>query len=295
MSAAELQSVNELLRAVRAAPRPADWAARRAGMEASLAAFPVPPEIELKPVSANGVPAEWQWRDGVRQDAAILYLHGGGYAAGSIATHRPLTAIIAQQVNGRVLSVGYRLAPEHPCPAGIEDAAAAYRFLVDQGVKHVVIAGDSAGGGLTVATMVAIREAGLPMPAGGWVISPWTDMTASSGSAHAKAEADMLITAEDLKAYAAVYVPADPQDPRATVLNANLKGLPPLLIQVGTAERLLDDSISLARIASLADVDVRLETWPGMPHVWHIFAAMLGESRDAIAGGTAWSNARLAQ
>lgn len=294
MSAAELKIVIELLCGIVAGEGTPSWAERRAGMEASLAPFPVPPEIETKPVNANGVPAEWQWRSGAREDAAILYVHGGGYAAGSINTHRPLTAVIAQSFAGRVLSVDYRLAPEHPCPAAIDDAVAAYRFLLDQGVKHVVIAGDSAGGGLTLATLIALRDADLPKPAGGWCISPWVDLTATSATMASKAETDVIVSAKSLGEYAAAYAPGgNLRDVRATPLHADLAGLPPLLIQVGTAETLLDDSTSLAARAAAADVDVRLEAWPGMPHVWHIFNAMLGEGREAIASGTAWANGKI--
>lgn len=257
--------------------------------------FPVPPEIELKPVVANGVAAEWQWRPGARADAAVLYLHGGAYAAGSINTHRPLTATVAQRLSGRVLSVDYRLAPEHPCPAGIEDAVAAYRFLCDQGVSRIVVAGDSAGGGLTLATLLAIRDAGLPAPAGGWMLSPWADLTVTSGAIKSKAAVDVMIEEKELLRYAAAYAPGgDVADPRATPLNADLAGLPPLLIQVGTAEILLDDSLTLATKAASADVHVTLETWPGMPHVFHVFMPGLSEAREAMANALGWLNARLA-
>ncbi len=298
MSADELNAVNELLRAANAAVRPGSWDERRAAMEATLGGFPRAGGVALQPFRINGIDAEWQARRDVREDAVLLYLHGGGYAVGSIATHRPLTTEVAAGFNGRVLSLGYRLAPEHPCPAAIEDALAAYRWLVeDQGIpaSNIIIAGDSAGGGLTVATLVAIRDAGLAAPAGGWCLSPWTDLTMTSKTMAAKAEDDLLISDVSLKEYAAAYAPGgDVSDPRATVLNASLKGLPPLLIQVGTAERLLDDSVALAGKASADDVAVTLETWPGQPHVFHIFAAMLGEARAAIAGATNWANARIA-
>lgn len=298
MSADELKIVNDLLRASNAAERPGSWADRRAAMEATLAAFPKADGVSLQPFRLNALDAEWQSSEGARDDAAMLYLHGGGYAVGSIATHRPLTTEIAAGFVGRVLSLGYRLAPEHPCPAAIEDALAAYRFLIeDQGVpaSNVVIAGDSAGGGLTVAALVAIRDAALPMPAGGWCLSPWVDLTVSSGTMSSKAADDLMITDISLKEYAAAYAPGgDVKDPRATPLNASLKGLPPLLIQVGTAERLLDDAVALAARAGADDVAVTLECWPGQPHVFQIFAAMMGEARAAIAGATNWANARIA-
>jgi acetyl esterase/lipase len=297
MSAEELKTINDLLRAVDAGNRPGSWDERRAAMEATTSIFPLAAGVELTDFKINGCDAEWQAREGVREDAVLLYLHGGGYAVGSITTHRPLTTEVAAGFNGRVLSLGYRLAPEHPCPAAIDDALAAYRYLIeDEGVPagNIVIAGDSAGGGLTIAALVAIRDAGLPTPAGGWVLSPWADLTVSSGTMTSKAADDLMITAESLKEYAAAYAPGgDVADPRATVLKASLKGLPPLLIQVGTAERLLDDAIALAGRASADDVAVTLETWPGQPHVFQIFAAMMGEARAAIAGATNWANARL--
>lgn len=298
MSADELNAVNELLRAANAAERLGDWAERRAAMEATLGAFPRAEGVGLQPFRIYGIEAEWQARRDVREDAVLLYLHGGGYAVGSVATHRPLTTEIAAGFDGRVLSLGYRLAPEHPCPAAIEDALAAYRWLVeDQGVpaSNIVIAGDSAGGGLTVATLMAIRDAGLSLPAGGWCLSPWTDLTVSGGTIAGKAADDLMLTETALKEYAAAYAPGGAVgDPRATVLNGSLRGLPPLLIQVGTAEILLGDAIALAAKAGADDVAVTLETWPGQPHVFQIFAAMLGEARAAIAGATDWANARIA-
>jgi acetyl esterase/lipase len=263
-------------------------------MESSVGLFPVPPEVETKPVDAGGVRAEWQWRAGVAEDAVLMYLHGGGYALGSINTHRSLTAGIAQHLAGRVLSVDYRLAPEHPCPAAIEDAVAAYRFLLNEGAKRIVIAGDSAGGGLTLATLVALREAGLPQPVGAWCISPWTDLAGTGESAATKVDEDVMIKVDGLRENGRIYAPGgDVNDPRATVLNADLRGLAPLLIQVGTAEVLLDDSTRLATKAAAANVNVRLETWPNMPHVWHIFAGMLSEARDAVAVGIKWANRQL--
>ncbi len=298
MSAEELKTVNDLLRTLKGAPSPETWPERLDAIEATLGSFPTAEGVSLQPLRIDGLSAEWQFRRDAREDAAMLYLHGGGYAVGSIATHRSFTTEIAAGFEGRVLSLGYRLAPEHPCPAAIDDALAAYRWLVeDQGIPadNIVIAGDSAGGGLTIATLVAIRDAGLPSPAGGWCLSPWTDLTLTSGTMASKADDDLIITADALKEYADAYAPGgDVRDPRATVLNASLRGLPPLLIQVGTAERLLDDAVALAGRASADDVAVTLETWPGLPHVFHIFASLLAEARAATVGGTNWVNARIA-
>ena len=295
MSAEELKIVNELLRASQSGMRGGTWPERRAGMEAAVAVFPLAEGVMLTPVNANGVACEWQGRADAPDDAAILYLHGGGYAIGSIATHRSMTTAIAAQFKGRVLSVDYRLAPEHPCPAAIEDALSAYRYLLDQGIngRRIVIAGDSAGGGLTIATLQAIREAGLPAPAGGWVLSPWVDLTVTSATMASK-DADLMITAEGLNEYAAAYAPGgDVKDPRATPLHGALAGLPPLLIQVGTSERLLDDAMTLAREAAAENVHVTLEAVPGQPHVFQMFAPMLSEGRDAIAGAIAWAHQQI--
>ena len=295
MSAQELTIVNDLLRAARTTPQAPGWPERRAAMEATLAAFPLAEGVLREPVDANGVAAEWQGRADATPHIVMLYLHGGGYCVGSVATHRPLTTAIAHDFAGRVLSVDYRLAPEHPCPAAIDDAIAAYRFLLDQGVapSGIVIAGDSAGGGLTLATLIALRDAGIPAPAGGWMISPWADLTQTSATMTSKTE-DVSITAERLDEFAEAYAPAgDAGDPRATPLNATLAGLPPLLIQVGTAERLLDDALGVARKGATENVHVTFSAWPGQPHVWHIFNAMLSEGREAIHEGVDWAHARL--
>lgn len=297
MSAEEVEAVNDLLRASKGSMDALTWPERRAAMEAGTAFFPLAEGIELLPVDAQGVRAEWQARKDARSDAAILYLHGGGYAIGSIESHRSLTTALAAAFNGRVLSVNYRLAPEYPCPAGIEDAVSSYRFLVDQGLSgpNIILAGDSAGGGLVIAALQAIRDAGLPTPGGGWVMSPWVDLTGTSETMTLKADDDFMIAANNVKDTAAIYAPGgDANDPRATPLNGSFDGLPPLLIHVGTSETLLDDALNLARKASLAHVEVRLETWPRQQHVFQMFASMMSEARDAIAGGIAWANARIA-
>ncbi|MFT3809773.1 MAG: alpha/beta hydrolase [Micropepsaceae bacterium] len=296
MSAEEVRTVTELLRSSRGAMDALSWDERRAAMEAGTAFFPLAEGVALREARAGSVPVEWQARTDATDDAALMYLHGGGYAIGSIASHRALTTSIAATFNGQVLSVAYRLAPEDPCPAGLEDAVTAYRYLLDQGIEgsRIVIAGDSAGGGLAIAALQAIRDAGLPRPAGAWVLSPWVDMTATSETMSLKADDDMMIAAANVKDTAAIYAPrGDAADPRATPLNGRFDGLPPLFIQVGTSETLLDDSLTLARKAALANVDVRLETWAYQQHVFQMFALMMSEARDAIAAGIAWANDRI--
>ena len=297
MSAEEVKAINEMLRASKGSMDALSWPERRDAMEAGTAFFPLAEGVALTPAVAHGVPVEWQSRADAEDDAALLYLHGGGYAIGSIASHRSITTALAAGFKGRVLSVGYRLAPEDPCPAGIEDAVNAYRHLLDEGIdgSRIVIAGDSAGGGLTIAALQAIRDAGLAMPAGAWTLSPWVDMTGTSETMVLKAGEDHMISAPNVKDTAAIYAPGgDADDPRATPLNGSFAGLPPLLIQVGTSETLLDDSLTLARKAALANVEVRLETWPNQQHVFQMFAPMMSEARDAIAAGIAWANSRLA-
>ncbi len=295
MSAAELEAVNQLLQALPKEGPTDDWAKARQNMAEALAAFPLADGVENKPANANGIPVEWSGRHGAAQDAVLLYLHGGGYCIGSIGTHRSLVTQIAKSFNGRVLSVDYRLGPEHMFPAAVDDAVAAYRFLLDQGIKpsHIAIAGDSAGGGLTVATLLAIRDRKLPRPAAGWALSPWVDLEGRGASLKTKAESDLIVAADSLHNFAKSYAGARRGEPLASPLNADLKGLPPLLIQVGSAEVLLDDSITLAGRAGAADVDVKLEIWPHLPHVFQMFWAMLSEGRDGIVAATTWLNARV--
>ena len=197
----------------------------------------------------------------------------------------------------RLLSVDYRLAPEAPFPAAVEDAVRAYRFVLDQGIDPagVALGGDSAGGGLTLATLVALRDAGLPLPGAGVAISPWVDLTMSSESIHSKGDEDPMLTPATIAVLADAYLAgADPKSPTASPLWADLSGLPPLLIQVGTAELLLDEGRRVGDAAKAAGVDVTFEAWDDMIHVWHLFAAMVPESREAIARIAAFLDERLA-
>ena len=215
----------------------------------------------------------------------VLYLHGGGYVIGSPRSHRHLAAAIASAAAASALLLDYRLAPEHPFPAALDDAVAAYRWLLDHGVAPggIVIAGDSAGGGLTVATLVALRDAGLPRPAAGVCISPWVDLTCSAPSYAAKAATDPIVDGQSVARMAAAYVgAADRRTPLASPLFADLAGLPPLLIHVGSEEVLLDDSTALADRAAKAGVEATLDVWPEMVHVWHWFLPMLDEAQAAI-------------
>jgi acetyl esterase/lipase len=257
----------------------------RAGMAQMVGTAQLPAGLIREPRQANGVPAEWVSAPGAAADRAVLYLHGGGYVLGSIDTHRELAARISQASGARCLVIDYRLGPEHRFPAAVDDAVAAYRFLLDCGYApgKLAIAGDSAGGGLTVATLLALRDAKLPLPATGVCISPWVDLTGTSQSMTTKAAEDPMVQREPLLVLAKHYLGgADPETPLASPLFADLRGLPPLLVQVGSAETLLDDSTQLAERARKAGVEVELEVWPDMIHVWHAFAALLPEGREGI-------------
>jgi monoterpene epsilon-lactone hydrolase len=270
----------------------------RAGLEVLGSVFPVAPDVVLEQVDAGGVPAEWVTVPGVTPECVILYLHGGGYVAGSIRSHCELASRLSKAAAARVLLIGYRLAPEYPHPAAVDDATAAYRWLLSRGVApgRIVVAGDSAGGGLTVATLVALRAAGQPLPAAGVCISPWVDLEGIGDSMTSKAAVDPIIRVDGLKRMAGMYLSGlDPRTPLAAPLYAELSGLPPLLIQVGSAEMLLDDAARLAERARKVGVDVTLEVWDDMIHVWHVFATLLPEARQAIDSIGAFIRGRVAQ
>jgi len=248
-----------------------------------------PPEADIKcePVSAGGVKAEWISAPGAIPGRVVLYLHGGGYVVGSIKTHRDLMGRVARAAKARVLGLDYRLAPEHPFPAAVDDSVAAYRWMLQQDLSpsRIAVAGDSAGGGLVVATLVAIRDAKLPMPATGVCLSPWVDLEGIGESMKTRAHADPVVQREGLTQMAAAYLGGkDARTPLAAPLYADLKGLPPLLIQVGDAETLLDDSNRLAQRARAAGVEVKLEVWPEMIHVFQLFAGFLPEGQQAVDG-----------
>ncbi len=254
-------------------------------MRAIMIEAQAPAGVTCTPVDAGGVSAEWSAADGTDQDKVILYVHGGGYVMGSAGSHRDMTGRLSQAAGARVLSLNYRLAPEHPFPAPVDDAVAAYRWLLGQGIQasNIAIAGDSAGGGLALAALLAVRDAGEPMPAAGIGISPWVDMEGTGESMATRAAVDPVVQKEGLLEMAKLYLGgADPKDPLAAPLHANLAGLPPLLIQVGDAETLLDDSTRITERARKADVDVTLKVWDEMPHVWHLFAPILPEGQQAI-------------
>lgn len=284
MASKELEKIIGLLRSQ---PVEADLPPEelRVVFEKLASMFPIPSDLRVERVDAGGVPGGWLSVPDASDDRVILFLHGGGYVIGSIQTHRSMIARLSRAAAARTLAIEYRLAPEHPFPAAVEDATAAYRWLLAQDVDpaRLVISGDSAGGGLAVATLVSLRDAGETLPAAGVLLSPWTDLAATGDSLTTNAERDPLVQREGLENMARMYLgDADPRTPLASPLYANLEGLPPLLIHAGAAEAILDDSVRLDQRARAAGVESVLEVWEDMIHVWHYFADMLPEGRKAI-------------
>ena len=284
MSQEQLQAIIQQLKANPLLEQP-EIEAVRAGFEQMAALFPVPADVKCEPVTAGAVEAEWVTAPGAASDRVILHLHGGGYVIGSINTHRALAAGLSRAAKARVLLIGYRLAPEHPHPAAVEDATAAYRWLLAQGLspERIAIAGDSAGGGLTIATLVALRDAGEKLPAAGVCLSPWVDLEGIGDSMRTKAELDPMVKKDGLVQLATLYLGGKhPRTPLAAPLYADLSGLPPLLILAGTWETLLDDASRIAERARKAGVAVTYEPAEGMIHVWQLFASMLDEGQQSI-------------
>jgi acetyl esterase/lipase len=284
MSQQQLQQIVEMLKARPIAGSPS-VAEMRAGFEQMVGLFPLDADVKVEPVQARSVKAEWVTAPGADAGRAILYLHGGGYVIGSINTHRSLASRISRAAKARVLVIDYRLAPEHPFPAAVDDSVAAYRWMLSSGLKpaRIGVAGDSAGGGLAVATLVAIKDAKLPLPAAAACLSPWIDLEGLGDSMKTKASVDPMVQKDGLVQMAQAYLAgANPRSPLAAPLYADLSGLPPMLIQVGTAETLLDDSTRLAERARKAGVKVALEPWENMVHVFQVFAPMLDEGQQAI-------------
>jgi len=284
MASNELQMIVNMLRSQ---PKMSDLsiAEQRARMEVGFTQFKLAKDVSYEPVDAGGVPAEWIATPGVLTERVIYYLHGGGYVIGSINTHREMVSRLSRAASARVLIIDYRLAPENPFPAAVDDSIAAYRWLLSVGVDpaRLVIAGESAGGALTAATLVALRDAGEPLPAAGICLSPWVDLEGLGESVVTNAETDPLVNRDIGQIWAKAYLrDTDPRTPLAAPLYADLTGLPPLLIQVGTAEIGLDEARHLADRARAAGVDATLEPWEDMIHMWHFFAAILPEGQQAI-------------
>jgi monoterpene epsilon-lactone hydrolase len=283
MGAQEIDSVRNLLTSL---PRPTGFAQRRERIDTVASIDGVSSDIAFERVDLGSCEGEWSLAPGSDASKVLLFFHGGGYCSGSIRSHRGMVSEAGRAAKIRTLAVDYRLAPENPFPAALDDALAAFDFLVDQGIaaKHIVISGDSAGGGILLATMIRMRDAGKPLPGAAWLVSPWVDLEMTGATIDSKAEIDPLIHREYLEELASAYLSgASPRDPLASPLHADLAGFPPVLIQVGSAETLLDDSVRIAGRLGAADVSVRLEIWPHMIHAWHLWSARLTAGRDALA------------
>lgn len=284
MSKSEVQAIVQMLAAGDTGEEQS-VEAQRAGMEQMAAAFPPPEDGRTEAALLGSVSCEWQWVADIADGPVLLYLHGGGYVIGSVNTHRSLVMALSRASGIRGLSVGYRLAPENPFPAAVDDALAVYQALLDQGrdPASIAIAGDSAGGGLALALLLALKQRGLPQPACAALLSPWSDLTLSGEAYQTRLEADPFVNREQLAAMASHYAGTDAaSDPLASPLLGELDGLAPLRIDVGDDEVLLSDSTQLAERARAAGTEVELEIWPDMIHVFQAFSMILEEGRQSI-------------
>jgi epsilon-lactone hydrolase len=262
-----------------------DVAAQRPLLDQMLTSQPLPEDVRATPADLGGIPVTFIDIAGIEPRGTILHIHGGGFALGSAAGSVGLASSMARKTGMRAVSVDYRLAPEHPYPAALQDVTAAYRALVGQagGARDIVVSGESAGANLAVELLIAGKADGLPMPAAALLLSPMTDLTVTGSSYASKAHADPAITAQAIRTRAADYLAStDPADPRVSPIFADLSGLPPLLIQAGSHEVLLDDATRLAAKAAADDVAVILDITPGVPHVFQAFAALLDEGDEAL-------------
>jgi monoterpene epsilon-lactone hydrolase len=262
-----------------------DVVRERRQMAAAERLFPLPASIQSSGLNANGVPAEWLVPVGRSARRVVFYVHGGGFYSGSLAGARPVAGRLALAAQARAFTIAYRLAPEHPFPAPLADAQAAYEWLLADGAPpaEIVFVGDSAGGTLVLALLIQLRDQGRPLPRGAVCLSPATDLTMSGATWTANARRDLLLSPAKIRAAIDLYLcGADPRAPLASPLFADLHGLPPLLLLVGSEECLLSDATRLAARAQAAGVAATLEVWPGMQHGWHITAGFLPEGRRAL-------------
>lgn len=245
----------------------------------------IPRDVKVIRFNIDGITLEWIYVSKANKNNVILYLHGGAYASGSANTHRVLVALISRFSGARVILPEYRLAPENTFPSALKDSLFVYRWLINQEIKpsNIIIAGDSAGGGLAAATILSLRDNNEPLPAGLICISPWADLTDGGETRITKAKEDPEFTAKDIRKAALRYAGGeDLNNPLLSPIYGDFHGFPPLLIQVGSEELLLSDSVKMSEEARLAGVDVTLEVWEGMWHVWHIMGSFVPESRKAI-------------
>lgn len=283
MPSPELQQVIEMLKNMPANAE-ATLAERRQGYDAIGAATPLGQDIEVEETSADGVAADWVCAANADPARALLYLHGGGYVIGSRNSHRELASRLSRAAEARILLIEYRLAPESPFPAALDDATKSYRWLLAQGFdpSRLAIGGDSAGGGLTIATLMALRDEGVALPACAVCLSPWVDLEGKGESAQPGAVDDPIVSLEMLREMANQYAAGQLTHPLASPIHGDLSGLPPLLIQVGMREALLDDSVRLADKLDTARVHFTLEQEVGLIHVWQQLAPAAPETKSAL-------------
>jgi acetyl esterase/lipase len=297
MASPEAEGIKEQLRQFAATMDPNMELSEMRAMYVNFAELTAHPEgVVWTVVDAGGVPSIWADTAGGARDRVLQYVHGGGYVIGAAEYYRRFTGHLASAIGCRVLNVDYRLAPEHPHPAPVEDSTTAYRWLLDQGFEpgHIAIGGDSAGGGLTVATLLSIKAAGLPMPAAALPLSPWVDMEGTGESVTTRADRDFLVHADMLKGMADAFLQGqDARDPLAAPLHGDLSALCPLYIQVGDDETLLDDSRRLAAAAVAAGVECRIDVFPEMQHVFQMAAGNMPEADEAIGRLAEWLKPRL--
>ena len=294
MDQSEIEAIRKLLISK---PRPVGWIERRQRLDEVGSVWPVADDVNLVSVDAGGVAGEWSDVPGSDPSRVLLFFHGGGYCSGSIRSHRRMVSEAGRAAKVRTLAIAYRLAPEHPYPAALDDADSAWRFLRQAGIAaaHVAVGGDSAGGGLTAALIGRLKAAGEELPGCAWLVSPWVDLTMSGSTITSKDAVDPLIHKAYLEELAGAYVPAGTNrtDPSISPLFADLRGFPPCLIQIGSAETLLADATRFAAAAGVADVSMRLEIWPHMIHAWHLWNAHLEAGRYALGSAGEFIRAYL--
>jgi len=293
MDTHEIDAIRAMLGAK---PRPVGWVERRARIEEVGASSPVARDIRLDAAALGGVRGEYSLAPGSDADRLLLYFHGGGFCSGSIISHRRLVTEAGRAAGVKTLAVAYRLAPEYPFPAAHGDALAVWHALRAGGVpaERIAVGGDSAGGNLAIGLANRLRAAGEAQPACIWLLSPWTDLAMTGASLAVKDADDPLIHKPYLEELAHAYLDgSDRADPLVSPLGADLRGFPPTLVQVGSAETLLDDSVRFARAAALADVAVTLQVWPRMIHAFPMWNARLADGRRALAEAGAWMRGHL--
>jgi len=294
MAQSEIDAIRALLTSK---PRPVGWPERRRRLDDVGSVWPVADDVKLATVDVSGMPGEWSIAPGSDPSRVLMFFHGGGYCSGSIVSHRRLVTEAGRAAGAQTLAVAYRLAPEDPFPAAYDDALTAWRFLRDQGIPaaRIAIGGDSAGAGLAVALIGRLRDAHEELPGCAWLISPWTDLTMSGSTLTSKDTVDPLIHKEYLNELAEAYLLAgtNRKDPRVSPLYADLRSFSPILVQVGSAETLLDDAARFAAVAGAANVAVTLEVWPHMIHAWPLWNAHLEPGRRALVGAGAFMRRHL--